>query len=119
MHDMTGDLSELRRGVLQSCVLAMLAQRPRFGLELVRDLSAANQLVTSHGTIYPLLTRLQSGGLVTSYWEPAEKQRPRRFYAVTDEGLHALARFQKAWSHFRDTVDDVLSSAPTLPVHPM
>ena len=61
MCDMTGDggLTELRRGVLGPCVLALLELRPRFGLELVRDLAAADGLLTSDGTVYPLLNRLR------------------------------------------------------------
>ena len=52
-------MTELRRGVLGPCVLALLERRPRFGLELVRDLSAADGLLTSDGTVYPLLNRLR------------------------------------------------------------
>ena len=52
-------MTELRRGVLGPCVLALLDQRPRFGLELVRDLAAAGGLLTSDGTVYPLLNRLR------------------------------------------------------------
>src|SRR5258708_40227939 len=63
-----GGLTELRRGVLGPCVLALLEVRPRFGLELVRDLAAADGLLTSDGTVYPLLNRLRDAGLVTSQW---------------------------------------------------
>jgi PadR family transcriptional regulator PadR len=50
-------LTELRRGALGPCVLAQLELRPRFGLELVRDLAAADGLLTSDGTVYPLRRR--------------------------------------------------------------
>jgi hypothetical protein len=53
--DGRSESTELRRGVLGPCVLALLAERPRFGLELVRDLSKADGLLTSEGTVYPLL----------------------------------------------------------------
>jgi DNA-binding transcriptional ArsR family regulator len=64
--DDRGETTESRRGVLEPCVLALLAERPRFGLELVRDLSEADGLLTSQGTVYPLLNRLRDNGLVTS-----------------------------------------------------
>ena len=68
-------LTELRRGVLGPCVLALLELRPRFGLELVRDLAAADGLLTS-GNVYPLLNRLRDAGLVTSEWQDNEGERP-------------------------------------------
>ena len=67
-----GGLTELRRGVLGPCVLALLDLKPRFGLELVRDLAAADGLLTSDGTVYPLLSRLRDAGLVTSEWRDQE-----------------------------------------------
>jgi PadR family transcriptional regulator len=108
MATVVRDLSELRRGVLEPCVLALLAERPRFGLELVRDLDEANGLLTSQGTIYPLLTRLHAGGQVTSHWVEAPGERPRRYYTITDAGRHALAEFRSAWTSFRHTVDHIL-----------
>ena len=87
-------LTELRRGVLGPCVLALLELRPRFGLELVRELSAADGLLTSDGTVYPLLNRLRDAGLVTSEWRDNEGERARRYYSITpgraaDPGRHS------------------------------
>ena len=55
-------VSQLRRGTVEYCVLALLRDRERYGFELVRVLSAVDGLVTSEGTIYPLLTRLRKDG---------------------------------------------------------
>jgi PadR family transcriptional regulator, regulatory protein PadR len=101
-------LTELRRGVLGPCVLALLAQRPRFGLELVRELAAAGGLLTSDGTVYPLLNRLRDAGLVTSQWQDAAGERARRYYFITDTGREHLAAFRVEWSEFAATVGDVL-----------
>jgi hypothetical protein len=59
----SAELRELRRGEFGPCVLALLESRPRFGLELVRDLAAADGLLTGDGTVYPLLNRLRDDGL--------------------------------------------------------
>jgi PadR family transcriptional regulator, regulatory protein PadR len=104
------ELTELRRGVLGPCVLALLAVRPRFGLELVRELSAADGLLTSDGTVYPLLNRLLEAGLVTSAWRLEEGQRARRYYAITANGRASLAAFRDEWEGFAATVDGVLGS---------
>src|SRR5260370_34202906 len=79
-------LTELRRGVLGPCVLALLELRPRFGLELVRDLAAADGLLTSDGTVYPLLNRLRDAGLVTSEWQDNQGERAPRYYSITKAG---------------------------------
>lgn len=106
------DLTELRRGVLGPCVLALLADRPRFGLEIVRDLATADGLLTSEGTVYPLLTRLRNAGFVTSTWHDEAGVRPRRYYEITAAGRDELAEFGGAWRRFTKTVDDVLAMAP-------
>jgi DNA-binding PadR family transcriptional regulator len=69
--------TQLRRGVLEHCVLAVLATSPEYAFELVRRLSEVDGLVTSEGTIYPLLARLRRDGLVSTSWEPSESGPPR------------------------------------------
>jgi PadR family transcriptional regulator, regulatory protein PadR len=106
-----GGLTELRRGVLGPCVLALLELRPRFGLELVRDLAAAGGLLTSDGTVYPLLTRLRDAGLVTSQWQASEGERARRYYSITEAGKRTLTAFRTDWAQFSTTVGGVLNHA--------
>jgi len=102
-------LTELRRGVLGPCVLALLELQPRFGLELVRELSAADGLLTSDGTVYPLLNRLRDAGLVTSEWRDNEGERARRYYSITPAGQQTLAVFRSDWDQFSATVGGVLN----------
>jgi PadR family transcriptional regulator PadR len=108
---MAGDsgMTELRRGVLGPCVLALLETRSRFGLELVRDLAAADGLLTSDGTVYPLLNRLRDAGLVTSEWQDNDGERPRRYYTITDAGRQSLSAFRADWEQFASTVGAVLN----------
>ena len=80
--------------MLEPCVLALLAERPRFGLELVRDLAERGGLLTSEGTVYPLLNRLRDQGLVVSQWRDEEGARPRRYYSITERGLGRLDAFR-------------------------
>jgi PadR family transcriptional regulator, regulatory protein PadR len=111
---MAGDswaLTELRRGVLGPCVLALLELRPRFGLELVRDLAAADGLLTSDGTVYPLLNRLRDAGLVTSEWHADEGERARRYYSITEAGRQNVKAFRNDWAQFAATVGRVLTHA--------
>jgi len=102
-------VSQLRRGTVEYCVLALLRDGERYGFELVRELSNVDGLVTSEGTIYPLLTRLRKDELVTTFWQESESGPPRRYYRLTDAGRAALADFTEEWSRFRDSVDTILT----------
>jgi PadR family transcriptional regulator, regulatory protein PadR len=102
-------LTELRRGVLGPCVLALLDERPRFGLQLVRDLAGAGGLLTSDGTVYPLLNRLRDAGLVTSEWRDDAGERARRYYSITEAGQQYLAEFRAEYATFSATIDAVLN----------
>jgi len=93
---------------LEFCVLALLRDGERYGFDLVRSLSEVDGLVTSEGTIYPLLTRLRKEQLVTTYWRESGAGPPRRYYQLTDAGRAALDDFAVEWIRFRDAVDRLL-----------
>jgi len=99
---------ELSRGVIEHCVLALLSNGESYAFEIVRTL-AAQDLVTSEGTIYPLLARLRREGQVTTVWRESDAGPPRRYYRITDDGRRTLERFAADWEQLRDAVDDLLS----------
>jgi PadR family transcriptional regulator, regulatory protein PadR len=101
-------MSQMRRGAIEYCVLALLRSRPMYGFELTRALSTAGGLVTSEGTVYPLLTRIRQDGLVETFWEESPQGPPRRYYRLTRDGHLALETFRAQWQTFRDTVDTIL-----------
>lgn len=98
-------VSQLRKGTLEYCVLALLRDGQRYGFELVRTLSEADGLLISEGTIYPLLSRLRRDHLVSTSWQESEAGPPRRYYQLTDAGKRALADFSDEWARFRNAVD--------------
>lgn len=102
-------LAQMRRGSIEYCVLALLEPRDRYGLEITKVLTEADGLVTSEGTVYPLLTRLRNDGLVSTYWEESSGGPPRRYYHLTKEGRQALITFREQWTRFRNSVDDILT----------
>ena len=104
------DLTQLRRGVLQHCVLALLAGEPRYSYDLVTALGAFPPLVTSEGTIYPLLSRLRRDGLVTTTMRESEVGPPRRYYELTAAGRERLDGFRTVWAAFRAATDTVLDT---------
>src|SRR4029078_4954634 len=98
-------LAQMRKGTLQYCVLALLAGEERYGFDLVRSLAETCGMVTSEGTIYPLLSRLRRDGLVESSWQESPSGAPRRYYRLTERGRSALDGFRLEWRRFRDAVD--------------
>ncbi|MCK2243914.1 MULTISPECIES: PadR family transcriptional regulator [unclassified Crossiella] len=101
-------LAQLRRGVIEHCVLALLSRGPRYGFDLVRELAAVEGLGTTEGTIYPLLSRLRKDGLLETSWQPSDQGPPRRYYELTEPGRTALAGFHRHWRSFSAAVDQVL-----------
>jgi PadR family transcriptional regulator len=102
-------LSQLRRGALEYCVLALLANEERYGFDIVRTLGSIDGMVTGEGTLYPLLSRLKKEGHVTTTWRDSDSGPPRKYYAITNGGRRALATFTAEWWRFRDAVDAMLS----------
>jgi PadR family transcriptional regulator PadR len=101
-------ISQLRRGVLEFCVLALLRDGERYSYELVRALGDADGLVTTEGTLYPLLGRLRREGVVDTTWRESPSGPPRRYYHLTPDGQGALDGFVTEWTRFRDSVDALL-----------
>lgn len=102
-------LAQMRKGFIDYCVLALLESEDHYGLEITKVLSEADGLVTSEGTVYPLLTRLRNERLVETYSVPSNEGPHRRYYHLTKEGHQALALFEEQWVRFRDSVDDILA----------
>ena len=90
-------------------MLGLLVREERYGFDLVRSLGALDGMVTGEGTLYPLLSRLQKDGRVSAAWRDSDSGGPpRKYYAITPKGRHALQGFAEEWSRFRDNVDQIL-----------
>jgi PadR family transcriptional regulator PadR len=106
-------ISQLRRGVLEYCVLALLRDGERYAFELVRTLGEADGMVTSEGTLYPLLSRLRREGLVETTWRESPSGPPRRYYTLTARGEDVLEAFSAEWERFCRSVDGLLATGST------
>lgn len=108
MVDRDAGISQLRRGVLEYCVLALLRGRELYSYEIVHALGSEDGLVTSEGTLYPLLSRLRRDGVVDTSWRESQSGPPRRYYRLTSAGEYRLQAFVAEWSRFRSSVDRLL-----------
>lgn len=95
--------SQMRKGMLEYCILLLLERQPAYASDIIRQLGEAELLVVE-GTVYPLLNRLKREGLLQYQWEESSMGPPRKYYALTGDGLHALRELDKAWNEIAGTV---------------
>lgn len=101
--------SQLLRGVLDLCLLALIGERPRYGYEFVEALTESGLDLVSEGSIYPLLARMERAGLVDSYRAPsAAGGAPRKYYRLTEAGTAELTDGRATWSTFTVAVSRTL-----------
>ena len=98
-------LLELRRGVIVLAVLSRL-DREQYGYSLIKTLADAG-LEIDQGTLYPLLRRLESQGLLESNWR-VEADRPRRYYVLSTQGRALLPRLKNEWTGIVSTMNRIL-----------
>ena len=103
-------LVQLRKGVLDMCVLAMLARQDGYAYDIASRL--ADGIGMGEGTIYPLMRRMQADGLVRTYLEESSSGPPRKYYQLTKAGHAALASQKTEWSAFTTAVARVLEGRP-------
>ncbi len=97
---------ELRRGVIVLGVLSQLKEE-QYGYSLLKLLSDQG-LELDQGTLYPLLRRLESQGLLASVWK-IEEARPRRYYIISPEGRELLPRLKEEWTRIVSMMDKMLA----------
>jgi PadR family transcriptional regulator PadR len=100
-------LVQLRKGVLDMCVLALLARQDGYAYEIANRL--ADGIGMGEGTIYPLMRRLQSEGLVSTYLEESSSGPPRKYYRLTKAGQAAFLAQKADWNAFTSSVAKVLA----------
>ncbi|MGC4765871.1 PadR family transcriptional regulator [Micromonospora sp. DT46] len=103
--------TQLLRGALDMCLLALLARRATHGYELVGRLEAIGIEGVGYGTIYPLLTRMRRLGLVVDEVQASPTGPPRKVYAVTDAGQERLDAWRRQWTRFVHTVNTALTDS--------
>jgi PadR family transcriptional regulator PadR len=99
--------TQMRKGLLELCVLATLKGRRLYGYDIVKKLAAVGGLVTGEGTVYPILSRLKKDGLVETTLVESPEGPARKYYQLTANGLLLLANMLAAWAEVRDGIDRV------------
>lgn len=109
---MTGGwITQLRKGLLEFCVLTVLRRGESYGYEIVQALQQIEELAVSESTVYPILGRLRDEKLVTARDVPSGSGPPRRYFALTPAGRVRLAEMNAYWSLLGGAIEQ-LRKAP-------
>lgn len=98
--------SQFKKGVLDMCVLAILSSGDSYGYDVAEVLSKKIEL--ADGTVYPILRKLATDGLVTTYLQESKSGPPRKYYHITDVGRVRLEEDRKDWNNFSSEVNEIL-----------
>jgi len=102
------DAAQLRKGVLDLTVLAVIARADGYGYDVVRRLRDAGFDDVGDASVYGTLRRLFASGALTSYVKPSAEGPHRKYYAVNERGRDLLEESSKTWRAFSEAVDALL-----------
>lgn len=97
--------SQLKRGLIDPCVLAILLRSDSYGYKITKEMSSLMRI--SESTVYPILKRMEEQGLLETYTQE-HKGRLRKYYAITSAGKGSLIIFQKQWEDIKKVIDYIM-----------
>lgn len=98
--------TQARKGLLELCVLNVISRERLYGYDVVRALAAAGSLQAAEGTVYPLLARLRREGMVEATIEESALGPPRKYFALTAQGVATMRRMNRLWDSIAASVDE-------------
>ena len=101
---------QLKKGVLEMCVLALLSGGDNYAYDIASRMAEAVGM--GEGTIYPLMRRMQTEGLVGTYLVESTAGPPRKYYRLTDKGRTSFAAQKAAWRSFAAAIETILGERP-------
>ena len=101
--------SQLLRGILEGCVLAVLSREKLYSQEIPKKLLEYKMSDVSDGTLFPLLLRLESDGLIESEKVPIPNGPARKYYCTTEKGAEELLKFREIWNALDFSVNEILN----------
>ncbi len=104
--------AQMRKGILEYCILAILSRGASYAPRIISELKAAEMIVVE-GTLYPILTRQKNAGLLTYRWEESPQGPPRKYYMLTEAGRQQLALLDEAWNEMVEQIRIIRHGDPT------
>lgn len=105
--------SQMRKGVLEFCILSVIRQGEVYPSDIVEKMKAAN-LNILEGTLYPLLTRLKNADFLTYRWVESNSGPPRKYFSMTEKGLAFYSELEATWNELANAVNTLTARAETI-----
>ena len=99
--------SQVKKGTLSYIILIILDEKEYYGYELVQEIKIHTTLEVAEGTLYPLLNRLKTEGIVESKWVEQESGIPRKYYTLSVNGKATLTEMKKIWSALNTAINKI------------
>ncbi len=109
--DIQNTQSQMRKGVLEFCILSIIRHGEAYPSDIVEKMKAAN-LHILEGTLYPLLTRLKNAGLLTYRWVESNSGPPRKYFSMTEAGLGFYEKLEATWEELANAVKTLTDITP-------
>lgn len=111
-HNVDNIKSQMRKGVLEYCILSILRKNDAYASSLIAELKEAKMIVVE-GTLYPLLTRQKNQGLLNYRWEESTQGPPRKYYTLTEKGKRMLDEMDQAWREVVNSIEYIKKQSIT------
>lgn len=102
--------SQMRKGVLELCIMSIIAQEEVYTSDIIERLKDS-ELIIVEGTLYPLLSRLKSAGMLSYQWKESNAGPPRKYFSLTPEGLQFLEELRANWDQLVNAVQNSMQTS--------
>jgi PadR family transcriptional regulator PadR len=105
--NLEGTKAQMRKGILEFCILLVISRGEIYASDILDSLKKAD-LIVVEGTLYPLLSRLKMGGLLTYRWVESSSGPPRKYYELTEKGKETLSQLKLTWTSLAASITSLL-----------
>jgi PadR family transcriptional regulator PadR len=106
MMNIENTASQMRKGILEFCILSVIKQGEAYPSDIIEKMKSAN-LNIFEGTLYPLLTRLKNAELLTYRWVESNSGPPRKYFSLTEKGNEFYKELESTWNELSDAVKTI------------
>lgn len=110
MEKAESTIAQMRKGVLEMCVVAAISSREAYASDILDRLKQSH-LIVVEGTLYPILTRLKNEGFLSYRWEESNSGPPRKYYSITPEGTAFLLELRSGWDELVNAVSALVAGS--------
>ena len=100
-------VTQLRKGLIEFCILNLLTRGESYGYEILQSLEQVEELVVTDSTVYPILSRLRKDGYLKVQVKPSSSGPPRRYFSLTALGQQRVKEMNLYWNNLQVAIDDL------------